>query len=372
MKLYTYREFSQCTHTTIRTLRHYEAMGLCKPILHNKIKHLSQNDFVRLQTIDLLKAANYTLHEIKDILEENTIQEQIVLQKELLELQALKTQSMLELISYIQEHPDKDISQLYEQLHSIENEKYLDYQFKEAKRLQYRIQFHHKHTAYAENFHQWMFSQYQFQTGDRILEIACGDGTLWMENMEKVPKDIHITLIDTSSRMRTIAKKRLQDHPAFESFAYADKHRLPYPDASFDILIANHILMYFDHVDLILQELARVLKPNGTLYCSTMGEHMMKERDALLQKFDPQISFRQDILFQRFSLQNGIKKLSPYFHDITCNERKEQYNIQDVEEYYNFILSGIGMSNALTQLYGRKKEFHSFLEKEFIKKRSFP
>lgn len=68
MKLYTYREFSQCTHTTIRTLRHYEAMGLCKPILHNKIKHLSQNDFVRLQTIDLLKAANYTLHEIKDIL----------------------------------------------------------------------------------------------------------------------------------------------------------------------------------------------------------------------------------------------------------------------------------------------------------------
>lgn len=100
-----------------------------------------------------------------------------------------------------------------------------------------------------------------------------------------------------------------------------------------------------------------------------MGQHMMKERDALLQKFDPQISFRQDILFSRFSLQNGTEKLSPYFHDITCRKRKEQYHIQDVEEYYNFILSGIGMSNELTQLYGRKKEFHSFLEKEFTKQK---
>lgn len=70
-----------------------------------------------------------------------------------LELQALKTQSMLELIAYIQEHPDKDISQLYEQLHLIENEKNLNYQLKEARRLQYPIQFHHKHTAHTENFH---------------------------------------------------------------------------------------------------------------------------------------------------------------------------------------------------------------------------
>lgn len=136
---------------------------------------------------------------------------------------------------------------------------------------------------------------------------------------------------------------------------------------SFDILIANHILMYFDHVDLILQELARVLKPNGTLYCFTMGLHMMKERDALLQKFDPQISFRQDILFARFSLQNGTEKLSPYFHEISCRKRKEQYHIQDVEEYYNFILSGIGMSNELSQLYGRKKRI-PFLSRKRIHK----
>ena len=67
---------------------------------------------------------------------------------------------------------------------------------------------------------------------------------------------------------------------------------------------------------------------------------MMKERDVMLKDFDSKISFNQEILYQRFGYENGKTKLEKYFQDIKLYDRKEVYEITDLDLYYQFILSG--------------------------------
>jgi SAM-dependent methyltransferase len=49
-------------------------------------------------------------------------------------------------------------------------------------------------------------------------------------------------------------------------FVQADAASLPFPDGSFDVIIANHSLEHFENLHAALKELARVVKPQGSLY----------------------------------------------------------------------------------------------------------
>lgn len=45
--------------------------------------------------------------------------------------------------------------------------------------------------------------------GLRILELGCGDGTLWTDNLSLLPEDISITLSDISSGMLRDARRAI-------------------------------------------------------------------------------------------------------------------------------------------------------------------
>lgn len=61
---------------------------------------------------------------------------------------------------------------------------------------------------------------------------------------------------------------------------------------------------------------------------------MMKERDVMLKDFDSKISFNQEILYQLFGYENGKTKLEKYFQDIKLYDRKEVYEITDLDLYH--------------------------------------
>jgi len=49
-------------------------------------------------------------------------------------------------------------------------------------------------------------------------------------------------------------------------FVQADASSLPFQDASFDAVISNHSLEHFEQLQPALQELGRVLRPNGSIF----------------------------------------------------------------------------------------------------------
>ncbi|MFQ6794252.1 MAG: MerR family transcriptional regulator [Thomasclavelia sp.] len=371
MEKYSYREFAKMAGTTIRTLRYYEQINLIEPVIIKGKKYLDESYFVSLQTIDLLKKAGYTLDEVKHIIKDRNVEEQIIMQKDLLNIQLTNIKAMLSLIDELQEKDNLSISKIYNKFLHIQNRQNLQLQFETADGLKTRVLFHHQHTKYTDNFHQWMFSHYKFNPNDKILEIGCGDGTLWKCNQRLIPQNIEITLSDISKKMIAESFNQLHAISQIKAYDLADCYHLPYDDESFDVVIINHVLMYFDNLDQALKEIYRVLKTNGTLYCSTIARDMMKERDEILKQFDPKISFDQEILYQRFGFENGKEKLAKYFEQIDLFERKEVYEVKDLDLLYRFILSAKGLSLNLEPLYRKKKQFYQYLQNYFNKYQVF-
>ena len=94
----------------------------------------------------------------------------------------------------------------------------------------------------------------------RILEIGCGTGSASAVLKAKFP-DADITGVDLSPEMVRIAQAKVQG----VTFEPADASRLPFPDASFDLVAQNNVPVYFG-------EIARVLNPGGrVLITSTFG-----------------------------------------------------------------------------------------------------
>ena len=98
---------------------------------------------------------------------------------------------------------------------------------------------------------------------------------------------------------------------------------------------------------------------------------MMKERDVMLKDFDSKISFNQEILYQPFGYENGKTKLEKYFQDRKLYDRKEVYEITDLDLYYQFILSGKGLSLNLEPLYKKKKQLYEYMQKYLNKNNLF-
>ncbi len=69
-KLYQAREFADLTGVTVRTLHHYDRMGLLKPSRHTSAGYrlYRERDFARLEQIVALKFIGFSLKEIKNIL----------------------------------------------------------------------------------------------------------------------------------------------------------------------------------------------------------------------------------------------------------------------------------------------------------------
>lgn len=368
---YTYRDFSKIANMTIRTLRYYESLGLIEPLIKQQVKYLKEEELMKMQTIDLLQKAGYTLQEIKEILENKNVEEQLIMQQDLLNLQLINTKTMLALIEELKKTKDMDIKEMYQKFKRIQNTNHLQLQFESAEGLQKRVRFHHMHTHFKDNFHQWMFQHYHFPAQAKVLEIGCGDGTIWDCNREWIPSDSTIILSDVSLNMLKESKQKLSDIKQIKSYEEIDCFHIPYDDQSFDVVIANHVFMYFEDLTLALKEVHRVLKENGTLYCSTIAKDMMQERDLLLKEFDKRISFDQALLYQRFGYENGEKKLAQYFQDIQLFDRKELYEIKNLDMYFAFILSAKGLSLNLEPLYHKQEQFYAFMKTYYERHKKF-
>jgi 2-polyprenyl-3-methyl-5-hydroxy-6-metoxy-1,4-benzoquinol methylase len=88
--------------------------------------------------------------------------------------------------------------------------RYVVEQYKGATRLEARRR---SYDAFAEpgrpSLMSWIVRQLELRRGMRILEVGCGSGSLWQENMEHLPSDLEITLSDNAEAMLRVARQRL-------------------------------------------------------------------------------------------------------------------------------------------------------------------
>lgn len=109
----------------------------------------------------------------------------------------------------------------------------------------------------------------------RILDIATGTGDVAFDLHRRFPR-ASVTGIDLSEGMLAIAGNKLknldesaQKHICFER---GDSLRMRFDDNSFDLMTVAYGVRNFQHLDRGLAEMARVLRPGGTLCVIELSE----------------------------------------------------------------------------------------------------
>lgn len=97
--------------------------------------------------------------------------------------------------------------------------------------------------------------------GQRVLDVACGTGALTQAAAERVGPGGAVTGLDANPEMLAVARRKLP------GIAWRDgrAESLPFADASFDAVVSQFGLMFFDDRVAALREMRRVLRPGGRL-----------------------------------------------------------------------------------------------------------
>jgi malonyl-CoA O-methyltransferase len=108
-----------------------------------------------------------------------------------------------------------------------------------------------------------------------VLDLGCGTGAA-AEALKKRYGRARVVAADIAPGMVRAARRRSRFWRGIECIE-ADAHRLPMPDASFDLVFTNLMLQWADPLDAVLAEIRRVLRPGGLLLASSFGPETLQE-----------------------------------------------------------------------------------------------
>jgi ubiquinone/menaquinone biosynthesis C-methylase UbiE len=103
--------------------------------------------------------------------------------------------------------------------------------------------------------------------GEIVLDAGCGPGTMAIAARGRVGEGGAVYGIDAAPEMIERARKKAVGAGADATFQPALLESLPFPDATFDLVMASFVLHHFpsDLLPRCLTEIRRVLKPAGRL-----------------------------------------------------------------------------------------------------------
>ncbi|NMA58532.1 methyltransferase domain-containing protein [Clostridium cochlearium] len=375
---FTTGQFAKKAGVTLRTLRYYDKIGLLKPTSYNELGHrlYTKEDFGNLQKILTLKFIGLSLEEIGDIMKYDLIskgfKKSLEIQKEIIEEKARQMQNIVKAIDEtlnMMEDDDKVNWDKFINIISLINEdkKWIK-QYKNASNLRARINLHQKFSTNKEGWMPWFFKNLPLNKKCKVLELGCGDGSLWKINYKYIPKNWDIYLTDFSKGMLEDAKKNLSKQKERFKFEIVDIEKIPYEDESFDVVIANHMLYHVENIDRAMIEVNRVLKKQGTFYASTVGKEHMKEMREFISKVDKSILHLESFtLTKKFQLENGKKILSKYFPYVDTKRYEDSLAIKEEEALLDYIFS---MPGDIREKFDEEKlkKIQNMLQKEKYEK----
>ena len=381
---YSSGQFARMAKVTVRTIRFYDKQNILKPsyLSPSGARFYTDSDFVKLQQILLLKYLGFSLDDIRgmiiDDVDVSFLRNSLTLQRKLvadrIEQMQLVEEAIDQTVAAMEEDKALDWSHLLHLIHLTGMEKSYKSQYANASNIAARIRLHRDYSTNPMGWFPWMFQESILpliqnaspEKPIRILELGCGDGSLWKDNLSHLPEYVTVTLSDISEGMIRDVRRDFLLHKDIFTFDTFDCHRIPYEANTFDLVIANHLLFYCEDIPRVCQEVLRVLRPGGAFLCSTYGDAHMQEITSLVQEFDQRILLSAENLYDRFGLDNGSTVLAEHFTNLTLHRYEDAIVIDQAEPLVEYILSCHGNQNQ--HIVDRYHEFRQFVERKVQKK----
>ncbi len=105
-----------------------------------------------------------------------------------------------------------------------------------------------------------------FSKGDRLLDLGCGPGALSLDLAELTGPEGSVLAIDKSELFIKLLREQagLLDRPWIDA-RVGDVAEYPYAENSLDGVVCRWMLMFLVEPELVLEKLARALKPGGRI-----------------------------------------------------------------------------------------------------------
>jgi 2-polyprenyl-3-methyl-5-hydroxy-6-metoxy-1,4-benzoquinol methylase len=106
------------------------------------------------------------------------------------------------------------------------------------------------------------FTRLGVAPGTRMLDVACGAGQI---AVPAARAGVRVTGVDIASNLIEQAQTRANAEGLEARFDEGDAEMLPYPDASFDLVVSLIGAMFAPRPELVAAELLRVCRPGGRI-----------------------------------------------------------------------------------------------------------
>ena len=222
----------------------------------------------------------------------------------------------------------------------VNDSKAVKAQYGTSDKLNTRISIHSKYSTNRQGFGNWITAHYRIREGMSVLELGCGTGEMCAGKADIIRRCSRFVLSDLSEGMLNKAKETLHNTDGIE-YCLADIQDIPFEDHTFDAVIANMMLYHVPDLSRGLREARRVLKEDGTFYCATYGENGMMEYIRSLFA-DYQVQNHPN---DNFTLQNGEKKLKPFFSCVRRFLYEDALEVTDAGDMTDYIFSLAGMTD---------------------------
>jgi len=104
------------------------------------------------------------------------------------------------------------------------------------------------------------------KSGQEVLDVACGTGVV---AITAARTGARVRGLDLSPALLVDARRNAAIIETEIDFVEGDAEALPYPDASFDVVLSQFGHMFAPRPEVALREMLRVLKPGGRIAFST-------------------------------------------------------------------------------------------------------
>jgi ubiquinone/menaquinone biosynthesis C-methylase UbiE len=159
-----------------------------------------------------------------------------------------------------------------------------------------------------------------FKKGDNVLEIGFGNGAFIKEIADKIDPG-NFTGIDISDTMIKAAKSRNRSliNKGKVELAKANAVQIPFSDQSFEKVFTVNTIYFWDNPKQVMQEIKRVLKPNGIFVVALATKEVMKKNGYSKERFT--LYNKKDV--ENLFLETGFTDLkitynTLNFEDILC------------------------------------------------------
>lgn len=211
-------------------------------------------------------------------------------------------------------------------------------QYGSTKNLNARVALHQKYSTAKEEWFAWLTSQVNWPQYHAVLEVGCGTGLLWAHVPADAVSQVDLMVTDLSQSMVDATMAVAQEVVGTAHGCAANVEALPFDDASFDLVLANHMLYHASDPTSAVKELVRVLRPGGVLVASTNGSrHLAELYDIDTAVFGP-TGLRNNNA-EIFGAESGFAILRDEFDWVEWRGHSDALECTEVDDVVAYLLS---------------------------------